>query len=56
MEEYLEIQIWIDIPDTAIVSIVSPSGEVSKSVGVSDLNTISGLFNFENTDYSITYS
>ena len=55
MEEHLEIQIWIEIPDTAIVSIVSPSGEVSKSVGVSDLNTISGLFNFENTDYSITY-
>ena len=55
MEEQLEIQIWIEKPDTAIATIVSPSGEESKSVDVLDLNTISGLFDFENTEYFITY-
>ena len=55
IEEQLEIQIWIEKPDTAIVTIVSPSGEESKSINVSDFNTISGIFDFENTNYSITY-
>lgn len=55
IEEQLEIQIWIEKPDTAIVTIISPSGEESKSINISDFNTISGIFDFENTNYSITY-
>ena len=54
IEEQLEIQIWIEKPDTAIVSIVSPSGEESKLMYVSDFSTISGIFDFENTSYFIT--
>lgn len=54
-EENLEIQIWIDAPDTAIVSIISPSGEESKELNVVDFSITSGLFDFESTTYNITY-
>lgn len=54
-EENLEIQIWIDVPDTAIVSIISPSGEESKELNVVDLSITSGIFDFESTIYNITY-
>ena len=54
-EENLEIQIWINKPDTAKVSIVSPTGEESKEISVSDFNQISGLFDLEGTGYSIVY-
>ena len=54
-EENIEIQIWIDKPDTAKVAVVSPTGEVSKIIDVSDYNTISGIFDLESTTYSITY-
>lgn len=54
-EENLEIQIWINKPDTAQVSIVSPTGEESKEISVSDYNSVSGLFDLEGTTYSILY-
>lgn len=54
-EESLEIQIWINKPDTAKVSIISPTGEVSKEVEVSDFYIVSGRFDLENTEYAITY-
>lgn len=54
-ESDLEIQIWIDKPDTAKVSIVTPTGEESKEIDVSNYNQVSGLFDLEGTGYSITY-
>ncbi|MGL5694070.1 MAG: bifunctional germination protease/germinant receptor pseudoprotease CspBA, partial [Peptostreptococcaceae bacterium] len=54
-EENLEIQIWIDKPDTAEVSIISPTGEISKELEVSDFYSISGKFDLESTIYSIVY-
>ena len=54
-EKNLEIQIWIDKPDTAKVSIVSPTGEESKEISVSDYTNISGLFDIEGTEYEIVY-
>lgn len=53
-EEEIEIQIWMDKPDTARVGIISPTGEISKIIEVSDYNTISGKFDLENTAYAIT--
>ena len=54
-EENLEVQIWIDAPDTAIVSIISPSGEESKELDVVNFSITSGKFDFESTIYNITY-
>lgn len=54
-EDNLEIQIWINKPDTAKISIVTPTGEESKEISVSDYNQISGLFDLEGTGYLIIY-
>lgn len=54
-EEYIDIEIWMNRPDTARVSIISPTGEISKEVEVSDFNIITGKFDLEDTLYSITY-
>lgn len=54
-EENIEIQVWLDKPDTAKVAVVSPTGEVSKIADVGDYNTVQGKFDFEDTLYSITY-
>ncbi|WP_455540146.1 bifunctional germination protease/germinant receptor pseudoprotease CspBA [Terrisporobacter sp.] len=53
--ESIDIQIWLNRPDTAEVAIVSPTGEVSKIIAVTDYNNITGRFNFENTSYIINY-
>ncbi|CZR97710.1 MULTISPECIES: bifunctional germination protease/germinant receptor pseudoprotease CspBA [unclassified Clostridioides] len=54
-EEELSLELWLNKPDKADVVIVSPSGEESKSVGVSSYNRVTGLFDLEGTDYFITY-
>ena len=54
-EENIEIQVWLDKPDTAKVAVVSPTGEVSKIADVGDYNNVQGKFDFEDTLYSITY-
>ena len=54
-EEELSLELWLNRPDKADVIIVSPTGEESKSVGVSNYNKVTGLFDLEGTEYSITY-
>ena len=54
-ETNLEIQIWVDRPDTAKVSIISPTGEESKELDVVDFSITSGIFDLESTVYNITY-
>ncbi|NJJ34604.1 S8 family peptidase [Clostridioides difficile] len=54
-EEELSLELWLNKPDKADVIIVSPSGEESKSVGVSSYNRVTGLFDLEGTYYFITY-
>ncbi|MGO1043344.1 bifunctional germination protease/germinant receptor pseudoprotease CspBA [Clostridioides difficile] len=54
-EEELSVELWLNKPDKADVIIVSPTGEESKSVGVSSYNRVTGLFDLEGTEYSITY-
>ncbi|WP_373601549.1 S8 family serine peptidase [Paraclostridium bifermentans] len=55
-EKNLEIDLWMNKPDTANVSIISPSGEESKSTFVSNFNFIDGLFDLENTYYNMICS
>ncbi|CEQ30407.1 subtilisin-like serine germination related protease [[Clostridium] sordellii] len=54
-EKLLEINIWVSRPDKVSVAVVSPSGEESKFIKVSNYNEISGLFDLEATWYVITY-
>ncbi|HBH1153486.1 TPA: S8 family serine peptidase, partial [Clostridioides difficile] len=54
-EEELSLELWLSRPDKADVIIVSPTGEESKTVGVSNYNKVTGLFDLEGTEYSITY-
>ncbi|EQK43421.1 subtilase family protein [[Clostridium] bifermentans ATCC 638] len=52
-EKDIEIDLWVDKPDKLNVLIISPSGEESKTSFVSNLNVVDGLFDFENTYYSM---
>lgn len=54
-EESIEIQIFVNRPDTVRVSIISPTGEESKDISVSDYNQVTGLFDLEGTGYFIFY-
>ena len=54
-EDLLDINIWMNKPDKASVAVISPSGEVSKFIKVSNFNEITGIFDLEATWYVITY-
>ncbi len=54
-EENLKIEIWLNKPDTAEASIISPTGERSKQPQVSSFYTSIGKFDLEGTIYGITY-
>ena len=54
-EDFLEINIWVKKPDKLTASILSPGGELSKTIKLSTYNEASGLFDVESTWYSITY-
>ncbi len=54
-ENELELQLWVRRPYKLDVVLVSPTGEQSKNVGVSNFNQVSGIFDLEGTDYLITY-
>ena len=54
-EEQLIIDVWINRPDTALVSVISPTGEESKKGEISEYGQIGGIFDLEGTRYNITY-
>ncbi|GAA0862003.1 S8 family peptidase [Paraclostridium tenue] len=54
-EDLLDINIWMNKPDKASVAVISPSGEQSKFIQVSNYNEISGIFDLESTWYVIIY-
>ncbi|SCH41408.1 Subtilisin DY [uncultured Clostridium sp.] len=54
-EASLTIEIWLNKPDTAEASVISPTGEPSKQPQVSDFYTSVGKFDLEGTIYGITY-
>ena len=55
-ERDLQIQLWGKRPDKISVTIISPSGEISQTSTVRDLQTVSGVFDYELTSYSIFYN
>ncbi|RDY26931.1 peptidase S8 [Romboutsia weinsteinii] len=55
-EKEIQIEIWVDRPDKADVLIISPTGEESRSMGVSFYSETNGIFDLEGTTYSIIYS
>lgn len=54
-EKDMRIEVWVKRPDKVSLSIISPSGDVSKELPVRNFLRIEGLFNLENTRYAITY-
>jgi subtilisin family serine protease len=54
-ERDIQIQFWGKRPDRVSVSIISPSGEISETSTVKDLFTVTGIFDYELTSYSIFY-
>ncbi|MEG2984627.1 MAG: S8 family serine peptidase, partial [Peptostreptococcaceae bacterium] len=56
VEYEINIDIWINKPDIANIAIISPSGEESKMSFVSNFDFIQGLFDLENTYYTMISS
>ncbi|WP_228109964.1 S8 family peptidase [Terrisporobacter petrolearius] len=54
-EESINIEIWLNKPNIARVAVLSPSGELTRDVDVSIVNTVVGILDLEGTIYSITY-
>lgn len=54
-EPNLRMEIWISRPDRVNLFIISPSGEETKAVDLSNYDLVSGILDLENTEYSIRY-
>jgi hypothetical protein len=52
----VEIQIWMDRPDRVNCEVISPSGESSKLLQVSDYSLLTGTYDFEQTEYLLSTS
>ena len=50
-EPRILIQIWIDRPDRVNCELISPTGETSKLLQVSYYDLLTGLYDFEQTEY-----
>ena len=55
-EASLRIEVWLSRPDRVNLLIISPSGEESKIVDLSNYELVNGIFDLEATTYSIRYS
>jgi subtilisin family serine protease len=55
-ESNLRIEVWLSSPDRVNLIIISPSGESSKAVDLSNYELVTGIFDLEATYYSIRYS
>ncbi|HSQ90281.1 bifunctional germination protease/germinant receptor pseudoprotease CspBA [Romboutsia sp.] len=55
-EEVLRIEIWLSQHDRAKILLITPSGETSKYVELSNYDLVGGIFDLEQTLYSIRYS
>lgn len=53
-EPEVEIQIWIDRPDTVNCEVYSPTGESSKILQSAFYDVVSGLYDFEQTAYMLS--
>lgn len=55
-EKILRIEIWLSKHDRARVGIITPSGEGTKPVQLSNYDLVRGIFDLERTYYTIRYS
>ncbi|WP_148550927.1 bifunctional germination protease/germinant receptor pseudoprotease CspBA [Paraclostridium bifermentans] len=55
-ENNLIVEIWMSRPDRINLIVISPSGEESKIVDLSNYDEVKGIFDLENTQYFIRYS
>lgn len=55
-EAYLVIELWMNRPDRVNLMIITPSGEESKILDLSNYDEVQGIFDLENTEYIIRYS
>ncbi|WP_305304619.1 bifunctional germination protease/germinant receptor pseudoprotease CspBA [Romboutsia ilealis] len=47
----VQIQVWMDRPDRVNCEVISPTGESSKLLQVSSYALVTGLYDFEQTEY-----
>lgn len=55
-EENLVVEVWMSRPDRINLLIITPSGEESKVLDLSNYDEVKGIFDLENTEYIIRYS
>ncbi len=55
-ERSLRIEVWLSRPDRVNLTVISPTGEETKAVDLSNYDLVTGIFDIENTTYSIRYS
>ena len=54
-EKLLRIELWVTRHDRTDLLIITPTGEESKRVNLSNYDLVEGLFDLEGTEYSIRY-
>ncbi len=55
-EDNLAVEIWMSRPDRINLLVITPSGEESKILDLSNYDEVKGIFDLENTQYLIKYS
>ncbi|WP_332840983.1 bifunctional germination protease/germinant receptor pseudoprotease CspBA [Paraclostridium bifermentans] len=55
-EKNLVFEVWMSRPDRMNLLIITPSGEESKVLDLSNYDEVKGIFDLENTQYLIKYS
>lgn len=55
-EKNLVFEVWMSRPDRINLLIITPSGEESKVLDLSNYDEVKGIFDLENTQYFIRYS
>ena len=55
-EKEIYIEFWVDRPDKINVAVITPTGEPSKEIDVSNFGLVDGLFDLEGTKYVIAYT
>ena len=54
-ESFLRIELWMVKHDRVNLEVITPSGETTKTLDTTNFEIISGIFDLENTEYTIRY-
>lgn len=55
-EKDITIELWVSRPDKVSLTIISPSGEFSKEMNMTNFAQEKGVFDLENTEYYVNYT